>query len=484
MSDASGDLFPTFGRSADAFGRFMRSRGMRWFALCVVGGFLFLAGLHGAAVLYEKAKVNAKVAELKAEGQPVVWTELVPKAVPEDQNAWALYSKAADLIRAHQGVPATTPFYRLTRYSVMDWRDPARMAAVTRLVAEDMDALALVKAAAGRPQCWFEEDWSDPVSMEMPHTSAARELARLAGSGAIVASAQGDQGEAVDRLRAGFALSRYVSSEPCTIDELTAFAIDSLMSEAAGKVVGRGPVPEDKARALAGELSSGEYIAKFVRAEQMERGILRHVFDDLRRHPSQMGSFLNSDGQRTSGAWWWCCGMLMRPVVYADELVYLEYMDKALASAKLPWRETDAAKNPGKQDEVDVPDWAAITQMLAMSPSKSAQRRDEAVANRALVGAALGIELYKQKVGRYPATLDDVRKAMAWEIEPDPFSGEDLIYRPIGTAYLLYSIGPDLKDDGGQPMYDQLPRQDKPQGRNPDREHGDIVWMGTWKGRK
>ena len=119
-----------------------------------------------------------------------------------------------------------------------------------------------------------------------------------------------------------------------------------------------------------------------------------------------------------------------------------------------------------------------------MSPSKSAQRRDEAVANRALVGAALGIELYKQKVGRYPATLDDVRKAMAWEIEPDPFSGEDLIYRPIGTAYLLYSIGPDLKDDGGQPMYDQLPRQDKPQGRNPDREHGDIVWMGTWKGRK
>jgi hypothetical protein len=34
----------------------------------------------------------------------------------------------------------------------------------------------------------------------------------------------------------------------------------------------------------------------------------------------------------------------------------------------------------------------------------------------------------------------------------DPFDGQPLRYRNQGTGYVLYSIGPDLKDDGGKPM--------------------------------
>jgi hypothetical protein len=31
----------------------------------------------------------------------------------------------------------------------------------------------------------------------------------------------------------------------------------------------------------------------------------------------------------------------------------------------------------------------------------------------------------------------------------DPFDGQPLRYRTQGAGYVLYSIGPDLKDDGG-----------------------------------
>ena len=34
----------------------------------------------------------------------------------------------------------------------------------------------------------------------------------------------------------------------------------------------------------------------------------------------------------------------------------------------------------------------------------------------------------------------------------DPFDGQPLRYREKGTGYLLYSIGPDLKDDSGERM--------------------------------
>jgi hypothetical protein len=37
-------------------------------------------------------------------------------------------------------------------------------------------------------------------------------------------------------------------------------------------------------------------------------------------------------------------------------------------------------------------------------------------------------------------------------IPQDPFDGQPLRYRPQGHGYMLYSIGPDLKDDGGKRM--------------------------------
>jgi hypothetical protein len=35
-------------------------------------------------------------------------------------------------------------------------------------------------------------------------------------------------------------------------------------------------------------------------------------------------------------------------------------------------------------------------------------------------------------------------------ISQDIFSGNPLIYRPSETGYLLYSVGPNGKDDGGR----------------------------------
>ena len=40
----------------------------------------------------------------------------------------------------------------------------------------------------------------------------------------------------------------------------------------------------------------------------------------------------------------------------------------------------------------------------------------------------------------------------------DPFGDDRLVYRPGDTGWVLYSVGPDLVDDGGQkgPRWDKL----------------------------
>ena len=38
------------------------------------------------------------------------------------------------------------------------------------------------------------------------------------------------------------------------------------------------------------------------------------------------------------------------------------------------------------------------------------------------------------------------------QVPSDPFRGHPLVFRPQGTNWLLYSVGPDRVDDGGKPM--------------------------------
>jgi hypothetical protein len=53
---------------------------------------------------------------------------------------------------------------------------------------------------------------------------------------------------------------------------------------------------------------------------------------------------------------------------------------------------------------------------------------------------------------RYPAGLSELTPSYLNAVLTDPFDGQPLRYRNQGTGYVLYSIGPDLKDDGGKPM--------------------------------
>ena len=77
--------------------------------------------------------------------------------------------------------------------------------------------------------------------------------------------------------------------------------------------------------------------------------------------------------------------------------------------------------------------------------------------------AALTLKAYQNKKGEYPQSLAQLPETIEWANLPeDPFSGEDFIYRREGEGFLIYSIGANLKDDGGKVEQDW--------------KEGDIVW--------
>ncbi len=70
----------------------------------------------------------------------------------------------------------------------------------------------------------------------------------------------------------------------------------------------------------------------------------------------------------------------------------------------------------------------------------------------ALLGAAeIGIanRIYKNKYGEYVNSLNQLTPEILPTISLDPFTGKDYIYKRKDKGFIVYSVGEDLKDDGG-----------------------------------
>ncbi|HEY0257762.1 MAG TPA: hypothetical protein VGC39_09995, partial [Candidatus Methylacidiphilales bacterium] len=81
------------------------------------------------------------------------------------------------------------------------------------------------------------------------------------------------------------------------------------------------------------------------------------------------------------------------------------------------------------------------------------------------------LERYRLAHGSYPESLDALAPAYASEIPHDIFNGEPYHYHANSDGtFILYSVGWNEKDDGGQVVY----KKDSPTQR--ELKEGDWVW--------
>ncbi len=139
-------------------------------------------------------------------------------------------------------------------------------------------------------------------------------------------------------------------------------------------------------------------------------------------------------------------------------------------------REPDRAKTMKLFDEmerelkqaVDVPDPAKVSQTTAivnvsLSLTVSRFRKLQDAADRVAQGErnlhlAFALAIYQRDNKSYPKSLDALVPNYLAKLPNDLFTGEPLVYRPTEKGYLLYSLGPNGKDDEGRRL------QDNPKG--------------------
>ncbi len=113
--------------------------------------------------------------------------------------------------------------------------------------------------------------------------------------------------------------------------------------------------------------------------------------------------------------------------------------------------------------------------VLSKDPAMSEMRfsyenlvAEEAETHAQIRGTMLSaaIESYRVETGAYPHALADLVPNHIASLPEDPFSGQPFEYAPTDSGYLLYSTGPDMTNNSGEPISEE--------GPFPKRE-GDIV---------
>jgi hypothetical protein len=85
---------------------------------------------------------------------------------------------------------------------------------------------------------------------------------------------------------------------------------------------------------------------------------------------------------------------------------------------------------------------------------------DRATMQLDLTRLAFALAAYRADRGTYPARLADLAPKYVAAVPKDIFNASELHYRPEGGGCLLYSVGPNGKDDGGKGMEDRKEGED------------------------
>lgn len=86
----------------------------------------------------------------------------------------------------------------------------------------------------------------------------------------------------------------------------------------------------------------------------------------------------------------------------------------------------------------------------------AADRHEQTIRN---LRVAFALAAYRNDYARYPANIEELTPMYLYNLPQDLFSGRPLVYRPAPDGFLLYSVGPNGRDDKGSGVNDD-PRGD------------------------
>jgi len=409
---------------------------LRWFLRWWIILPLFLLVVYLVALNRTEKQLAAELAKVEASGGALRLADLAPRVPPGEANAADVYLRAFDLL--------TVDPEALERMG--EDADLAR-----HVLATQEPALRLLEQASQIRACAFPVDWDAGAALTLPHPAPMLEGGRLLGARAEAQAADGQMEAALSSCASIFRMAEHVQRAPVLIGVLDGFGLNGIGVTAIEGSLSQGDPSPAACRALFEQLAAMDPHAGLERAFQGERATRIELFDRIRAGEGRelLVGFGMGDVHWSQPLLLDLYRVLGRPLLNLDEMSSLRVMEENIATLDLPPGDAQQQMESVADQIEQLPVYRSVlTRMIAPVFTRAGLTRDRAAADTGAAQTALALTAYRAEHRRYPESLANLAAA-GWDIPDDPFTGQPYVYRLEGDGFIVYSLGPDLTDDGG-----------------------------------
>jgi hypothetical protein len=403
--------------------------------------FVFIV-IHSGFNLYTSILLNRELAAIRGKGEPITLTELAPPAVPDSQNAALLYQQAKASLKLTE---AENKLLNSGEYQVT----PNYFRVMEAALNKNRQSIDLLKRAATLPFCRFEYDWSgDPLRITFPHFGSIRHMAKLLVTQTSIDIKRGDTVSALECVRALYGMSYHLSHEQFYIGYLVALAIENLANGSLDELLNKQAISVTEAKAFQKSLPVIDWQKSLKQVLYGERASTNSIFSRVgykviwEATPEKGGAVALKNSAYSA------LSFISRPLLKLDQVNSLRFWQQTFDSLESMPSDTKEVK---RLDEAikNAPRYAVLTRLLMPSFNTSRSLRDKAEVVSRQREIALALASYRTAKGSYPANLKQLESCWGQPLPSDLFGAKPFAYRLDKDDYLLYSVGPNLKDDKG-----------------------------------
>ena len=445
--------------------------------------------------------------EWEAKGEKFDWQAFVPPSVPDNQNFFTApvftnllngkiamstsradgsypdFRQAANRAKATMTGPLTdlkawqTYYRNPTNTSLANEfpvaPQPQTPAADVLLALSKYDsAIEELGRASQRPYSNIPMNYEDGFNATQPlysYLTALKRCSQVLQLRAAAELADGQSAKALDDVKLLLRLSDSIRNSPFLISHLVRLVMVSMELQPIGEGLARHEWSDEQLVALDAELAKMDFLGDYEFAMRGERTFAIASFENQRRTrevivPQEDGSVITNSLRFMPSAYF-----------YQNELAFARMNQQWI----LPL--VDMETRVASPETLRRADQAVHTEMNHYSPYKTQSLiAFPAVSHSVMIFAfyqasidlarvACALERYRLAHGQYPEALDALTPQVVEKIPHDIINGQPLHYRPSDDGqFILYSVGWNETDDGGQVAL-------KKNGSE-DREKGDWVW--------
>jgi hypothetical protein len=434
---------------------------------------------------------------LRAKGEKLEIAEVLPPPVPPESNGVEVVESAfAALLTLDDwtNLPTTMQMVAPGR-AMIGWQQPDvrandftnSWANVITAAEASRPARELLIQAAAYPALDFHLDYQKGPEMSLRHLMPLKRSAQKLAAAAVCDLHNGDAASATTNVCALLALVQGERDERTLISQLVRIAMSSIAASASWELLQATNSNDDELTMLQRSWERLGFIEPLEKSLLMERAFTETTLTKMRTDAAEFNRYFGSSGAGGasgtggSGDWldslkdfWgetksaYAVSMWRASWSYSDELNALQG-DQIILEA-LRAMETNRVFNPAYSNmltqlaaigitnepddwflkKLDIPDYRRM--FSDGNSSLSVRTTMTAEASKRIVVTAIALKRFQLKHGNFPENLTELTPEFVSSVPLDPVDGKPLRYRRNADGtFLLYSIGEDGVDDGGNP---------------------------------